>query len=90
MPDEPTVEEEAVEIMERCLDLSEDECRAARWRQTTSWDSFAHVELIVEVEERYAVELTEIHLARLVDFEGLVGLLETLRATNVGYSEPGT
>lgn len=87
MADQLAADEEAVEIMQRCLELDEAGCRAARWRQTPTWDSFAHVEMIVEVEERHGVSLDDGQLAGLVDFSGLVDLLEHLNATRNGLGE---
>ena len=69
----------ALEILSRCLDLPEDQCKAARLRGTPSWDSFAHVEIVVEVEERYSVHLTTEQIEGLNDFDTLVELLHSIQ-----------
>jgi acyl carrier protein len=60
------------------LDLSEDECRTARLRSTSAWDSFAHVELVVEIEERLAIKLTTEQIEGIASYDTLVELLTAL------------
>lgn len=68
----------ALEILSRCLSLPESECRVARLRGTPSWDSFAHVEVVVEVEERFGVHLTTEQIEGVNNFDTLVDLLQDI------------
>ena len=67
----------ALEILSRSLNLPESECGGARLRHTPSWDSFAHVEIVVEIEERYDVRLTADQIEGVTSLQTLVDLLES-------------
>ena len=69
-------ESQALDILSRCLERPTDSCRLAQLRLTPEWDSFAHVEIVVEVEELMNVELTRDQVEQLTGFESLVGLIE--------------
>ncbi len=68
----------AHEVLSRCLDLSGDACEQARLRTTPSWDSFAHVEIVVEIEERCGVHLSSQQIESVTDFNTLVNLLKSV------------
>jgi acyl carrier protein len=71
---------EALEILARCLDISSEACRDAKLRTTPEWDSFAHVEVVVEVEERTGIALTQEQVEQITSFDSLVRLLSELSA----------
>jgi len=74
-------EAQALDILSRCLDLPPEGCRHAALRSTPEWDSFAHVEVVVEVEERTGAVLTQAQVNELTTFESLVSLLSSLATT---------
>lgn len=74
-------EAQALDILSRCLDLPPESCRQAALRSTPEWDSFAHVEVIVEVEERTGAVLTQAQVNELTTFDSLVRLLSGLAPT---------
>ena len=74
-------EVQAIDILSRCLDLPPESCRQAALRSTPQWDSFAHVEVIVEVEERTGAVLTQEQVNELTTFDSLVRLLSSLTPT---------
>lgn len=64
-----------LEVMSRCLDLSEDACRFARWRETEAWDSFAFVEIIAELEERLGITIDEGSINQVSDYSSLAAIV---------------
>ncbi|MBU6147949.1 MAG: acyl carrier protein [Actinomycetales bacterium] len=74
------VEARVLAVMARCLDLSEAECRNARWGSTAQWDSFAFVEIIAEIEERFGVTFDEADFSQIADFRDLAALVGRVRA----------
>ena len=75
-----SAEIQALEILSRCLGIPTEAGRTARLRVTPEWDSFAHVEIVVEVEERTCSNLTQEEVEQLTSYEVLVELLESLGA----------
>jgi acyl carrier protein len=71
-------EEIAKELLSRCLDLPVEDCEGAHLRRTPEWDSFAHVELVVEIEERYGLGLDQEQIDALTSYDSLVVLLRSL------------
>jgi len=72
-----------LEVMSRSLELPEEECRLARWRQTPQWDSFAFVEIIAELEERLGVTFAEADFDRIEGYHDLCTLIEAHLAADL-------
>ena len=68
----------AVTILTRCLPLSAEECAVAHSGTTAEWDSFAHLEIVVEVEERFGRQLTLDEIEGIVDAASLATLIDAL------------
>jgi acyl carrier protein len=81
MSDELSLDELTLEVMSRCLDLSVDSCKEARWRETEAWDSFAFVEIVAELEERLGISLSEADIENVSDYRDLAATLQ--KATGV-------
>lgn len=75
MADQIDFELVTLEVMSRCLDLSEDSCRSAQWRKTEAWDSFAFVEIIAELEERLGITIHEGSIETVTDFRSLAAIV---------------
>jgi len=81
MSDKLSLDELTLEVMSRCLDLSVDSCKEARWRETEAWDSFAFVEIVAELEERLGISLSEADIENVSDYRDLVATLQ--KATDI-------
>lgn len=81
MSDKLSLDELTLEVMSRCLDLSVDSCKEARWRETEAWDSFAFVEIVAELEERLGISLSEADIENVSDYRDLVATLQ--KATGI-------
>ena len=74
----------ATEILARCLQLSPEECQTAATDTTAAWDSFAHLEIVVEIEERFGRQLTLVDIESITDLPSLTALIESIRQTGTG------
>ena len=75
MADYVDYEHVTLEVMSRCLDLSEETCRSAQWRETEAWDSFAFVEIIAELEERLGITIHEGLIDQVTDYRSLAAIV---------------
>ena len=70
-----SLDELTLEVMSRCLEMSVDSCKEARWRETESWDSFAFVEIVAELEERLGISLSEADIENVSDYQDIAAIL---------------
>ena len=68
----------AVTILSRCLQLPAEQCQSAHIDETTEWDSFAHLEIVVEVEERFGRQLDLGEIEGITDATSLAALIDAL------------
>ncbi len=73
--DNVSIEGIVLDVMMHSLELPEGACRAARWRDTPEWDSFAFVEIIAELEDRLDYVVSEADLEKVTDFPSLVSVV---------------
>ena len=70
----------AVTILSRCLQLPQEQCTSAHAQETPEWDSFAHLEIVVELEERFDCRLELPAIESIVDVASLASLIDALAA----------
>ena len=69
------LEKKCLGLMQKVLQISEEECRFEKYENSQVWDSLKHMELIVVFEEAFSIEFEE---DEMVEMTSLLKIIELL------------
>ena len=71
------IQSKSLSLMQKVLQLSEQECRVQEYETSQVWDSLKHMELIVVFEEEFGIEFEEDEMIEMTSLAKIIGILKS-------------
>ena len=71
------VQIKSLSLMQKVLQLSEQECRVQEYETSQVWDSLKHMELIAVFEEEFGIEFEEDEMIEMTSLAKIIGILKS-------------
>ena len=71
------IQKKSLLLMQKVLQLSEQECRVQEYETSQVWDSLKHMELIVAFEEGFGIEFEEDEMIEMTSLAKIIGILKS-------------
>ena len=71
------IQKKSLSLMQKVLQLSEQECRVQEYETSQAWDSLKHMELIVAFEEEFGIEFEEDEMIEMTSFANIISIVKS-------------
>jgi acyl carrier protein len=62
------IEAEMVEVFTKVFQIKKSEINSIKFQQSNQWDSFKHIELLLEIEDKFLVQFEDFETPTISDF----------------------
>ena len=77
MPDLKHIENEVLPLLSSILEINAEEINIhTTMNQISAWDSLKHLNIIIELEQHFKIEIEDTEAPGLVDVKSIVGLIQ--------------